>query len=115
MTRGARGAYWQPGGRPHAGRFSGIVGALLAGLVAVAGGTAPADAANPRGVTLATQNIYQGTELEHVLRARNVNELLQGVATDYTNVINTDFAARTDALAVEIAASSARSLAGRAA
>jgi endonuclease/exonuclease/phosphatase family metal-dependent hydrolase len=51
-----------------------------------------------------TLNIYQGTELEHVLAARDPFSALLAVATDYRNVIATDFPARAGALADEIAA-----------
>ncbi len=62
-----------------------LASAVVAALV-VAGS---ASAANPRSVTVMTQNIYQGTELEHVLAATSFFDLVVGVATDYANVAQT--------------------------
>jgi hypothetical protein len=59
-------------------------------------------ATNPRTVTVATYNIYQGTELEHVLAAQTPLQLAIGVATDYANVIATNFPERAAALAAQI-------------
>jgi hypothetical protein len=75
---------------------------VLLALVAAAG----ANASNPRSVTVMTMNIYQGTELEHVLAATDLNSLVTGVATDYGNVQATDFNIRAQGLAAEIAGSS---------
>ena len=75
--------------------------AALAAAMLVAG-TSTARAENPRSVTVMTQNIYQGTELEHVLAATSTLQFVLGVATDYTNVVNTNFPGRADALAAEI-------------
>jgi len=80
-------------------------GVIAAGLAAVLLATSVVGVAadNPRGVTVMTQNIYQGTELEHVLAATTPQQFVQGVATDYANVISTNFPARADAMATEIA------------
>ncbi len=78
-----------------------VVIALTAAAVGMRATTAAAQ--NPRRVVLMTQNIYQGTELEHVVSARTPIELVMGVATDYGNVIATDFAQRAEAMANEIA------------
>jgi len=51
-----------------------------------------------------TINIYQGTELEHVLAATTVPSLVAGVTVDYANVVATNFPERAQALAGEIAA-----------
>jgi hypothetical protein len=79
--------------------------ALLLGVVAAlcAVGAAPAAAKDPHDVTVMTQNIYQGTELEHVLAATTPLEAALGVATDYRNMVATNFPERADALAAEIA------------
>jgi hypothetical protein len=61
----------------------------------------------PVPAVVATYNIYQGTELEHILAATDQLSLFQGVATDYSNVIATDFPERAIALAKQIAASQA--------
>lgn len=79
--------------------------ALVTAVVASAAiGAASARADNPRSVTVMTQNIYQGTELEHVLAATNQLQFLLGVGADYGNVVATNFRERADALAAEIAA-----------
>jgi hypothetical protein len=81
------------------GRLSlAFLAVCAAGVVAVSG----AGAANPRSTTVMTINIYQGTELTHVLSAQNQLQLLLGVATDYSTVVHTDFPARAGALADEI-------------
>ena len=49
-----------------------LVGVLMTAALAAAmlgAGTSTARAENPRSVTVMTQNIYQGTELEDVLAA----------------------------------------------
>jgi len=74
----------------------------LAITLAAAAWTAAAGSTNPRTVTVATFNIYQGTELEHVLAATDPTSLAIGVATDYANVIFTNFPERAAALAAEI-------------
>src|SRR5256885_13885973 len=50
-----------------------------------------------------TYNIYQGTELEHVLAATDLSSFVAGVSTDYANVIATSFPERARAIAAEIA------------
>jgi len=77
--------------------------ALVIGVVVPLAGTGPATAApEPHELTLMTQNLYQGTELEHVLAAQTPEQFAAGVATDYANVIATNFKERADALAAEI-------------
>lgn len=77
--------------------------AVLCTLAALAT-TASAGAANPRATTVMTINVYQGTELEHVLAATDLPSLVAGVTADYANVRATDFTVRAQALANEIAA-----------
>jgi len=79
----------------------GIVAALCA-VAAIAATSAGAE--SPRTTTLMTINIYQGTELEHVLAATDVPSLVAAVTADYGNVRATNFAVRAQALAGEIAA-----------
>src|SRR5437764_3695110 len=86
------------------GRF--FVSLLVVALVCVAS-VATAGSTNPRTVTVATFNVYQGTELEHVLAATDPTSLVAGVATDYANVIFTNFAVRATGLAAEIEQSGA--------
>jgi endonuclease/exonuclease/phosphatase family metal-dependent hydrolase len=80
---------------------------VLAVTLAAAALTAAAGSTNPRTVTVATFNIYQGTELEHVLAATDPTSLATGVAIDYANVIFTNFPERAAALAAEIDGSGA--------
>jgi hypothetical protein len=80
-----------------------VIGALVAVLVSGKISSVRADDANV--ITVMTQNLYQGTELEHAIAATNVQQLLAGVATDYSNVIATSFPQRADAIATEIAQS----------
>jgi endonuclease/exonuclease/phosphatase family metal-dependent hydrolase len=73
-------------------------------LAVLLGATAPTtNAASPHTVTVMTQNLYQGTELANTIAATNQQQFLLGVATDYTNVVNTNFPERADAIAGEIA------------
>src|SRR5438445_601776 len=64
---------------------------------------ATADQNHKRVATLMTYNIYQGTELEHVLAATDLSSFVAGVTTDYANVIATSFPERAQAIAAEIA------------
>ena len=77
-----------------------LTAAFVAVLAVVA--AQAASAKDPHSVTVMTQNIYQGTELEHVLAATTPVEAAFGVATDYGNVVATNFPERADALAAEI-------------
>ncbi len=73
-------------------------------LAVLLGATAPTtNAASPHTVTVMTQNLYQGTELANTIAATNQLQFLLGVATDYGNVVNTNFPERADAIASEIA------------
>ena len=79
--------------------------ALLALIAAMAlGSSASAGAGNPRTTTVMTINIYQGSELEHVLAATDLPSLLAAATVDYGNARTTNFAVRAEALASEIAA-----------
>jgi endonuclease/exonuclease/phosphatase family metal-dependent hydrolase len=83
------------------GRVMSIVAALCA-MTAIAASSVGAE--NPRTTTLMTINIYQGTELEHVLAATDLPSLVTAVTADYGNVRATNFVVRAQALAGEIAA-----------
>ncbi len=82
-------------------RFSAM--RLLVFLSALSVGAASVHAENLRNIGVMTQNIYQGTELEHVAAATTPLEFVLGVATDYTNVGATNFNERAAAIAAEIA------------
>jgi endonuclease/exonuclease/phosphatase family metal-dependent hydrolase len=83
------------------GRGTGIV-AVVCTLAAIA--AASAGAKNPRTTTVMTINVYQGTELEHVLAATDLPSLVAAVTVDYGNMRATNFGLRAQALAGEIAA-----------
>src|SRR2546421_11674752 len=72
-------------------------------LVALFLGSASAEQGRKRFATVMTYNIYQGTELEHVLAATDLSSFVAGVTTDYANVIATSFPERAQAIAAEIA------------
>jgi len=80
-----------------------VLTALGAGLLGT--GVSGARADNEGGITVMTQNLYQGTELANTLAATTRQQFLLGVAADYNNVIATNFPERADALATEIARS----------
>ena len=65
--------------------------------------SATAQQNHKRLATVMTYNIYQGTELEHVLAATDLSSFVAGVSTDYANVIATSFPERAQAIAAEIA------------
>ena len=83
-------------------RFGGGLAALSIALVLFSG-PATADQNHKRLATLMTYNIYQGTELEHVLAATDLSSFVAGVSIDYANVIATSFPERAQAIAAEIA------------
>src|SRR6266851_10200017 len=81
-----------------------VAAALVAAISAlgiVGQGAAAED--DRRSITVMTQNLYQGTELEHVVGATTQAQFLLGVATDYGNVIATNFPERATGFANEIA------------
>jgi endonuclease/exonuclease/phosphatase family metal-dependent hydrolase len=82
-----------------------FLAAALIATVGVMGAAGPrvASAEGHRAITVMTQNLYQGTELEHVLGATTQTQLVLGVAKDYGNVITTNFPERATAFANEIA------------
>lgn len=80
------------------------LGAIVAACACALLAASPAGATNPRTTTVMSINIYQGTELEHVLSAHDLPSLVAGVTADYGNAIATNFPLRAQALAAEIAA-----------
>src|SRR5579871_1345884 len=77
--------------------------ALVAGVLGA--GASGARAATQGGITVMTQNLYQGTELANTLAATTQQQFVLGVAADYNNVIATNFPERANAMAAEIARS----------
>src|SRR5436190_20485203 len=69
-------------------------------------GVVTAEPNHKRLATVMTYNIYQGTELEHVLAATDLSSFIVGVTTDYGNVIATSFPERAQAIAAEVALNS---------
>ena len=86
-------------------RTRGTVVALLMALSAVLS-TAPAQAApkDGDGLVVMTQNLYLGSSLTPALDATTADEFVAAVAQIYATVQYTDFPARAEAIADEIAA-----------
>ena len=83
-----------------------LVAGLIAGSCAwgAIAGAAYAGDGRGRAVTVMTRNVYIGTDLVPIFAARTPEELLSATATAFRNVQATDFPARAQALAGEIAA-----------
>ena len=84
-------------------------GAITAAVAAIAlsiaaGVPATAAASKPQPVTVMTYNVFQGSELSHVLGAKTLAQLGPAVAADYENVIRSNIPERAQALAAEIQA-----------
>src|SRR4051794_9962832 len=79
-----------------------IAGFLLIALL-ISSNPVSAEQGRKRFATVMTYNIYQGTELEHVLAATDLSSFVTGVTIDYANVIATSFPERALAIAGEIA------------
>ncbi len=58
-----------------------------------------------RELTIMSQNIYQGTELEHSIAATTPQEFVAGATQDFLMVRQTDFSARAGAMVTGIAVS----------
>src|SRR5207244_11066749 len=93
----------QPVPRRTALKKFGVGLAALSIALVLFSGPATADQNHKRLATLMTYNIYQGTELEHVLAATDLSSFVAGVSIDYANVIATSFPERAQAIAAEIA------------
>lgn len=78
-----------------------LAAALIAALAAV---PAAASAKHTREVKVMTQNLYLGSSLNPALEAGDLTEFVTAVATIYGTVQFTDFPARAEAIADEIAA-----------
>jgi len=85
------------------GRFAGVLVAVGCAVAGVAG-TAHARDGDGRVVTVMTRNVYIGTDLGPIFAARTPDALLSATATAFRNVQATNFPARAQALAGEIAA-----------
>jgi endonuclease/exonuclease/phosphatase family metal-dependent hydrolase len=90
-------------------RSRSAVGARLAAIVLLTAGVilAPAGVAQANGgsdLDVMTQNLYLGSSLDPALQARTQEEFFVAVATIYGTVQFTNFPARSDAIADEIAA-----------
>jgi hypothetical protein len=87
-------------------RRVGFVAVLIAGGCAWGGIAGAAEARNGDGrvVTVMTRNVYIGTDLDPIFAARTPQALLSATATAFGNVQATNFPARAQALAGEIAA-----------
>lgn len=79
------------------------MGAIGAACACALFAAVSAGATNPRTTTVMTINVYQGTELEHVLASHDVPSLVAGATADYGNAVATNFPLRAQALAAEIA------------
>ena len=87
-----------------AGRTRGFAAALLAVLLLGSILVAPSAAAkDKRELTVMTQNLYLGAGLGPALAATSLPELLGAAATMFGTVQYTDFSARSEAIADEIA------------
>lgn len=78
---------------------------VLALLLACAWAAATAQAGDDRrrNVTVMTRNVYIGTALDPIFAAPNLQALLAATATGFLNIQATNFPARAEALANEIA------------
>jgi endonuclease/exonuclease/phosphatase family metal-dependent hydrolase len=77
-----------------------VVLAVLAGLLPT--GVAQGAEGGPK-LTVMTRNLYLGTGLDNVVTAGSFPAFVSAVTQDWANVVATDFPARADALAGEIA------------
>ena len=85
------------------------VSSLLAVVALALAGAAPAArvairAAAPATVTVMTRNLYLGTSLDPIVKARSLEEGLRAVAAGWNEVQANDFPTRARAIAAEIAA-----------
>jgi endonuclease/exonuclease/phosphatase family metal-dependent hydrolase len=77
---------------------------VAATAAALTTGSAMARDSNPTGITVMTQNMFQGTELGEVIAAHDVPSFLAAVTTDFQQVQASRIPERTAAMANEIAA-----------
>src|SRR5205085_11475567 len=81
-----------------------LVSMLLVAALGWGGATDALTDAGRRPVTVMSQNMFQGTELGEVIAAQTPATFLAAVTTDYQQVVNSNPAARIDAMAAGIAA-----------
>ena len=91
---------WADGERPCGGARLAVLGAVLA---AWSVGT-PAEASRNRELTVMTQNLYLGSSLQPAIEADTAGEFVAAVATIYGTAVFTNFPARAQVIADEIAA-----------
>jgi endonuclease/exonuclease/phosphatase family metal-dependent hydrolase len=77
--------------------------ALIALFAIAAPGSAQAEQNGQGGVTAATYNLFQGSELTEAITAKSPEELFVAVATDYGQVVASKFPERARAIAAEVA------------
>jgi endonuclease/exonuclease/phosphatase family metal-dependent hydrolase len=80
-----------------------LVGSLIAVFAIAAPGSAQAEQNGQGGVTAATYNLFQGSELTEAISAKSPEELVVAVATDYGQVVASKFPERAQAIAAEVA------------
>ena len=73
-------------------------------IVSVASDVVPDAGLRADQFTVMTYNIYQGTELDNTLAAKNANEFVVGAAEDFAMMHQTNFAERAQVIAAEIQA-----------
>jgi endonuclease/exonuclease/phosphatase family metal-dependent hydrolase len=78
-----------------------LVSVLSVALVGLAACSTPPGRARPH-VTVMTQNLYLGADVEPILAAQTPNELFAAVASAWAGVQANDFATRAKAIAAEI-------------
>lgn len=77
--------------------------ALFASVALPAAGAKPGGEPNNKKVTVMTRNLYLGTGLTDIVTATTFQQFVEAVTQARANVIATDFPARAEALADEIA------------
>ena len=81
-----------------------VVASLVIPMFVGPANAAAPQASNSRSLTVMTRNVYIGTDLGPVFSAPNLPALLAATATAFLNIQATNFPARAEALADEIAA-----------
>ena len=80
-----------------------LVGWLIAVFAIAAPGSAQPEQNGQGGVTAATYNLFQGSELTEAISAKSPAELVVAVATDYGQMVASKFPERAQAIAAEAA------------
>ena len=84
-------------------RFAAAAAVLLALLAGLSAGAAPAQAAPPRQLTVATYNLYLGADLTPLFGATSQEDLVRRAGEVYAHVVKTDFPSRAQAIAALLA------------